>query len=79
LNCNSLLTIYRTDGGESQENYSSPVAFIQFVKATGEVFKYNVSRPLNKILASIPADEFKGCKLRVVYDRHFFEIPIPQP
>ena len=79
LNCNSLLTIYRTDGGEIQENYSSPVAFIQFVKATGEVFKYNVSRPLNKILASIPADEFKGCKLRVVYDRHFFEIPIPQP
>jgi subtilisin family serine protease len=79
LNCNSLLTICRTDGGEIQENYSSPVAFIQFVKATGEVFKYNVSRPLNKILASIPADEFNGCKLRVVYDRHFFEIPIPQP
>ena len=79
LNCNNLLTIYRTDGCEIAENYSSPVAFIQFVKATGEVFKYNVSRPLNKILASIPADEFKGCKLRVVYDRHFFEIPIPQP
>jgi subtilisin family serine protease len=79
LNCNSLLTICRTDGGEIEENYSSPVAFIQFVKATGEVFKYNVSRPLNKILASIPADEFNGCKLRVVYDRHFFEIPIPQP
>jgi len=79
LNCNSLLTICRIDGGEIQENYSSPVAFIQFVKATGEVFKYNVSRPLNKILASIPADEFNGCKLRVVYDRHFFEIPIPQP
>jgi subtilisin family serine protease len=79
LNCNSLLTICRTDGGEIQENYSSPVAFIQFVKATGEVFKYNVSRPLNKILASIPADEFNGCKLRVVYDRHFFEISIPQP
>ena len=78
LNCNNLLTIYRTDGCEIEENYSSPVAFIQFVKATGEVFKYNVSRPLNKILASIPADEFKGCKLRVVYDRHFFEIPIPQ-
>jgi subtilisin family serine protease len=79
LNCNNLLTIYRTDGCEIEENYSSPVAFIQFVKATGEVFKYNVSRPLNKILASIPADEFNGCKLRVVYDRHFFEIPIPQP
>lgn len=79
LNCNNLLTIYRTDGCEIAENYSSPVAFIQFVRATGEVFKYNVSRPLNKILASIPADEFKGCKLRVVYDRHFFEIPIPQP
>jgi len=79
LNCNNLLTIYRSDGCEIAENYSSPVAFIQFVKATGEVFKYNVSRPLNKILASIPADEFKGCKLRVVYDRHFFEIPIPQP
>ena len=79
LNCNSLLTISRRDGCEIEENYSSPVAFIQFVKATGEVFKYNVSRPLNKILASIPADEFNGCKLRVVYDRHFFEIPIPQP
>lgn len=79
LNCNNILTITRSDGGEIPENYSSPVAFIQFVKATGEVFKYNVSRPLNKVIASVPAEEFKGCKLRVVYDRHFFEIPIPQP
>jgi subtilisin family serine protease len=79
LNCNNLLTISRNDGGEIPENYSSPVAFIQFIKATGEVFKYNVSRPQNKVLASIPAEDFKGCKLRVVYDHHFFEIPIPQP
>ena len=79
LNCNNVLTISRTDTLEIQENYSSPVAFIQFIKATGEVFKYNVSRPQNKVIASIPAEEFKGCKLRVVYDRHFFEIPIPQP
>lgn len=79
LNCNNLLTISRNDGGEIPENYSSPVAFIQFIKATGEVFKYNVSRPQNKVLASISAEEFKGCKLRVVYDHHFFEIPIPQP
>ena len=79
LNCNNVLTISRTDTLEIQENYSSPVAFIQFIKATGEVFKYNVSRPQNKVIASIPAEEFKGCKLRVVYDRHFFEIPNPQP
>jgi len=79
LNCNNVLTISRNDTLEIQENYSSPVAFIQFIKATGEVFKYNVSRPQNKVIASIPAEEFKGCKLRVVYDRHFFEIPIPQP
>ena len=79
LNCNNVLTISRTDTIEIQENYTSPVAFIQFIKATGEVFKYNVSRPQNKVIASIPAEEFKGCKLRVVYDRHFFEIPIPQP
>ena len=79
LNCNNVLTISRTDTLEIQENYTSPVAFIQFIKATGEVFKYNVSRPQNKVIASIPAEEFKGCKLRVVYDRHFFEIPIPQP
>ncbi len=79
LNCNNVLTISRSDTSEIQENYSSPVAFIQFIKATGEVFKYNVSRPHNKVIASIPAEEFKGCKLRVVYDRHFFEIPIPQP
>ena len=79
LNCNNLLTISRSDGGEILETYSSPVAFIQFVKATGEVFKYNVSRPLNNVIASIPAEEFKGCKLRIVYDRNFFEIPIPQP
>ena len=79
LNCNNLLTITRSDGEEIPENYSSPVAFIQFVKATGEVFKYNVSRPLNNVIASIPAEEFKGYKLRIVYDRHFFEIPIPQP
>ena len=79
LNCNNVLTISRSDTSEIQENYSSPVAFIQFIKATGEVFKYNVSRPQNKVIASIPAEEFKGCKLRVVYDRHFFEIPIPQP
>ena len=79
LNCNNVLTISRSDTLEIQENYSSPVAFIQFIKATGEVFKYNVSRPKNKVIASIPAEEFKGCKLRVVYDRHFFEIPIPQP
>ena len=78
LNCNNVLTISRSDTSEIQENYSSPVAFIQFIKATGEVFKYNVSRPKNKVIASIPAEEFKGCKLRVVYDRHFFEIPIPQ-
>jgi len=79
LNCNNILTISRSDTLEIEENYSSPVAFIQFVKSTGEVFKYNVSRPQNKVLASIPVEEFKGCKLRVVYDRHFFEIPIPQP
>ena len=79
LNCNNILSISRADTLEIQENYSSPVAFIQFIKATGEVFKYNVSRPKNKVIASIPAEEFKGCKLRVVYDRHFFEIPIPQP
>jgi subtilisin family serine protease len=79
LNCNNVLTISRSDTLEIQENYSSPVAFIQFIKATGEVFKYNVSRPKNKVIASIPAEEFRGCKLRVVYDRHFFEIPIPQP
>jgi subtilisin family serine protease len=78
LNCNNLLTISRIDGEEISEEYSSPVAFIQFVKATGEVFKYNVTRPLNKVIASIPSEEFKGCKLRVVYDRHFFEIPIPE-
>jgi hypothetical protein len=60
------------------EEYASPVAFIQFVKATGEVFKYNVTRPLNKVIASVPTEDFKGCKLRVVYDRHFFEIPIPE-
>ena len=79
LSCNNVLTISRRDTIEIEENYSSPVAFIQFIKATGEVFKYNVSRPQNKVIASIPAEEFKGCKLRVVYDRHFFEIPIPQP
>jgi len=79
LSCNNVLTISRTDTLEIEENYTSPVAFIQFIKATGEVFKYNVSRPQNKVIASIPAEEFKGCKLRVVYDRHFFEIPIPQP
>ncbi len=79
LNCNNILSISRSDTLEIAENYSSPVAFIQFVKSTGEVFKYNVSRPENKILASIPVEEFKGCKLRIVYDRHFFEIPIPQP
>lgn len=79
LNCNNLLSISRSDTLEIEENYSAPVAFIQFVKATGEVFKYNVSRPQNKIIASIPVEEFIGCKLRVVYDRHFFEIPIPQP
>ena len=79
LSCNNVLTISRTDTLEIQENYTAPVAFIQFIKATGEVFKYNVSRPQNKVIASIPAEEFKGCKLRVVYDRHFFEIPIPQP
>ncbi len=79
LNCNNLLSISRSDTLEIEENYSAPVAFIQFVKATGEVFKYNVSRPQNKIIASIPVEEFLGCKLRVVYDRHFFEIPIPQP
>jgi subtilisin family serine protease len=79
LNCNNILSISRSDTLEIEENYSSPVAFIQFVKSTGEVFKYNVSRPENKILASIPVEEFKGCKLRIVYDRHFFEIPIPQP
>ena len=78
VNCNNLLTISRIDGDEISEEYSSPVAFIQFVKATGEVFKYNVTRPLNKVIASIPAEEFHGCKLRVVYDRHFFEIPIPE-
>jgi subtilisin family serine protease len=78
LNCNNLLTISRNDGEEILEEYSSPVAFIQFVKATGEVFKYNVTRPLNKVIASIPSEEYKGCKLRVVYDRHFFEIPIPE-
>ena len=79
LSCNNVLTISRTDTLEIQENYTAPVAFIQFIKATGEVFKYNVSRPQNKVIASIPAEEFKGCKLRVVYDRHFFEIPNPQP
>jgi subtilisin family serine protease len=79
LSCNNILTISRRDTIEIEENFSSPVAFIQFIKATGEVFKYNVSRPQNKVIASIPAEEFKGCKLRVVYDRHFFEIPIPQP
>jgi subtilisin family serine protease len=79
LNCTNLLTIYRTDGTEIPENYNSPVAFIQFVKATGEVFKYNVSRPFNKVIAAIPTEEFSGCKLRIVYDRNFFEIPIPQP
>jgi len=79
LNCNNILTIGRSDTLEIEENYSSPVAFIQFVKATGEVFKYNVSRPENKVLASIPVEEFNGCKIRIVYDRHYFEIPIPQP
>jgi serine protease AprX len=79
LSCNNVLTISRSDTFAIQENYSSPVAFIQYVKATGEVFKYNVSRPKNKVIASIPAEEFNGCKLRIVYDRHFFEIPIPQP
>jgi serine protease AprX len=78
VNCNNLLTLSRIDGEEFSDEFSSPVAFIQFVKATGEVFKYNVTRPLNKVLASIPAEEFVGCKLRVVYDRHFFEIPIPE-
>lgn len=78
LNCNNLLTISRIDGEEISEEYSSPVAFVQFVKASGEVFKYNVTRPLNKVIASIPSEEFKGCKLRIVYDRHFFEIPIPE-
>ena len=78
LNCNNVLTISRSDTLAIQENYSSPVAFIQYIKATGEVFKYNVSRPKNKVIASIPAEEFYGCKLRIVYDRHFFEIPIPQ-
>jgi serine protease AprX len=78
LNCNNILTINRSDTLEIEENYSSPVAFIQFVKSTGEVFKYNVSRPQNKVIASIPVEEFVGCKLRIVYDRHFFEIPIPQ-
>ena len=79
LSCNNLLTISRSDGEEISESFSAPVAFIQFVKATGEVFKYNVTRPLNKVIASIPPDEYLGCKLRVVYDSHFFEIPIPQP
>lgn len=79
LNCNNLLTIVRSDGEEISESFSAPVAFIQFVKETGEVFKYNVSRPKNKVIASIPPDEYLGCKLRVVYDRHFFEIPIPKP
>lgn len=78
LNCNNLLTISRIDGEEISEEYSSPVAFVQFVKASGEVFKYNVTRPLNNVIASIPSEEFKGCKLRIVYDRHFFEIPIPE-
>ena len=78
VNCNNLLTLSRVDGEEFFDEYSSPVAFVQFVKATGEVFKYNVTRPLNKVIASIPAEEYKGCKLRVVYDRHFFEIPIPE-
>lgn len=78
LNCNNLLTISRTDGKEIPEEYSSPVAFIQFVKATGEVFKYSVSRPKNKIIASVPAEELLGCKIRVVYEKHFFEIPIPE-
>jgi len=78
LNCNNLLTISRADGIEIPEAFSSPVAFIQFVKATGEVFKYNVTRPLNKVIASIPIEEFNGCKLRVVYDHNFFEIPIPE-
>jgi subtilisin family serine protease len=79
VSCNNLLTIFRSDGAEISETFSAPVAFIQFVKATGEVFKYNVTRPKNRIIASIPAEEYAGCKLRVVYDRHFFEIPIPQP
>jgi subtilisin family serine protease len=79
LSCNNLLTISRSDGAEISETFSAPVAFIQFVKATGEVFKYNVTRPKNSVIASIPAEDYKGCKLRVVYDRHFFEIPIPQP
>jgi subtilisin family serine protease len=79
VSCNNLLTIFRSDGEEISETFSAPVAFIQFVKATGEVFKYNVTRPKNRIIASNPAEEYAGCKLRVVYDRHFFEIPIPQP
>lgn len=78
LTCNNLLTIARIDGDEIPEEFSAPVAFVQFVKASGEVFKYNVARPLNQVIATIPAEECKGCKLRIVYDRHFFEIPIPE-
>lgn len=77
-NCNKLLTLTRHDGGEIPESYSSPVAFIQFIRSTGEVFKYTVSRPKNKIIASIPAEELLGCKIRIVYEKHFFEIPISE-
>ena len=73
------LIIERIDGKEIDETFNGPVAFIQFVKATGEVFKYNVSRPLKNVIASISASDYKGCKLRVVYDRNFFEISIPNP
>lgn len=79
LNCNNILSISRLDNVEIDETYSAPVAFIQFVKESGVVFKYSVNRPINKVIASIPSEEFIGCKLRIVYDRHFFEIPIPQP
>jgi len=72
------LILERLDGKEIDETYKGPVAFIQFVKSSGEVFKYTVSRPLSNVISSIKASDYVGCKLRIVYDRHFFEIPIPQ-
>lgn len=72
------LIVERLDGKEIDESFKGPVAFIQFVKSSGEVFKYMVSRPIDEVLASFNCAEYEGCKLRVVYDSHFFEIPFPK-
>lgn len=72
------LIVERLDGKEIDDSFKGPVAFIQFVKSSGEVFKYMVSRPEEQVITSFNCDDYEGCKLRIVYDRHFFEIPIPQ-